>query len=77
MRFLDKLIKVFRKEHKEELPKEPFEQREVTGDEPICGLCEQPIFPEQRSKKFQDKIFHIKPCWFKLQKEAERQRWDL
>lgn len=75
MGFFDKFFNIFKKKHKEELEKETKIEREILGNEPICALCENPIFPDQRSKKFQDKIFHVKPCWFQLQKEVKKQRW--
>ena len=74
--WFDKLLSVFKKEHEKEIVEPLEEQREVIGNEPICEVCEKPIFPDQRIKRFQDKTFHMKPCWFKLQKEATKQRWQ-
>jgi len=78
--WFDKFLSVFKKEHNlaaiEEIVENLEEQREITGNEPICEVCEQPIFPDQRIKRFQGKTFHMKPCWFKLQKEAQKQRWQ-
>lgn len=50
--WFDKFLSVFKKEHEKEIVEPLEEQRETTGNEPICEVCEKPIFPDQRIKKF-------------------------
>lgn len=41
------------------------------GDYLICPQCDMAIHPEQRVKTFAGKKMHMKPCWFKMRKNAK------
>jgi len=68
------LKKLFNKREKEEL--EDFKEKDICEEvqyrdgDPVCERCGLTIGREQKIKTFNGKKFHLKPCWYKLRREA-------
>lgn len=65
---------LFKKKEKQieavEIKLEEIKQQE-NSDENTCEYCKRSIFGQQKIKTFNGKKFHVKPCWFKLRKDAQ------
>ncbi len=75
MKWLSKLFgreKIIEQAEKIEQGVEEEPKRIPTGDEHICEYCQQAIFGDQKVKTFQNKKYHVKPCWRKMHKEAPK-----
>lgn len=48
---------------------EEAEESEETGF--ICDYCKMAIHEGQRVKTYGGKKFHLKPCWYRLRKDAK------
>ena len=44
-----------------------------TTSEIMCEHCHLPIWGNQKIKTFQNKKYHVKPCWRDLQKIAKKE----
>jgi hypothetical protein len=81
MKILDKLKNIFKKKEEKEfesLEEEANKVKEelVKEEYPICAKCNMTIFPEQRVKTFDNKKFHLKPCFRELMKEAKKEAFQ-
>ncbi len=64
-----KLFDFFKKDKPSEKVEEVVVEEENQSDL-ICNYCEKSIYGEQRIKTFDGKKYHLKPCWYKLRKDA-------
>jgi len=39
----------------------------------VCDYCKMSIHDSQKYKTYGGKKFHLKPCWYKLRKDAKSQ----
>lgn len=65
MKWIKKLLGLKEKEQVIEVE----EQEEETGF--FCDYCKMSIQEGQRVKTYGGKKFHVKPCWYKLRKDAK------
>ena len=75
MKILDKIKNIFKKKEEVIEIKEETKQ-EIKEEYPICAKCNMTIFPEQRVKTFDNKKFHLKPCFRELMKEAKKEAFQ-
>jgi len=75
MKILDKIKNIFKKKEEViEIKEEP--KQEIKEEYPICAKCNMTIFPEQRVKTFDNKKFHLKPCFRELMKDAKKEAFQ-
>lgn len=60
------------KKKQDKQPEIVVEQKQEveSNDGPICDYCKRSIFGQQKVKTFDNKKYHVKPCWFALRKDA-------
>ena len=49
------------------------EEHITTQERNICDFCGFEIYGEQKTVSKAGKIYHVKPCWRKLQKMAKKE----
>ncbi len=69
MKFLKKL---FGDKEKEISPVQEVEELSKVEEVIICSQCNMSIHPDQMIKTFAGEKIHMKPCWFKMRKEAKK-----
>lgn len=61
--------RLFGLKEKEQVVEEVEDLGEETSME--CDYCKMSIYAGQRVKTYGGKKFHMKPCWYKLRKDAK------